>query len=93
MRAGTAKRSRLIPGIQGKTLDHRRLFTSGLLYRFTDATAGKNFAPRTLGKRRFSVLIFLRVRQRNEAPTPLRAWQFLRLVVRFPRDRSFAQSL
>jgi hypothetical protein len=25
------------------TLDHRRLFTSGLLYRFTDATAGKIF--------------------------------------------------
>jgi hypothetical protein len=42
MRAGTAKRSRLILEIEGKTLDHRRLFTSGLLYRFTDA-AGKIF--------------------------------------------------
>src|ERR1700730_3543517 len=44
MRAGTAKRSRLILASLGKTLDHRRLFTSGLLYRFTDATAGKIFA-------------------------------------------------
>ncbi|MBB5341657.1 hypothetical protein HDF12_003764 [Edaphobacter lichenicola] len=42
MRAGTAKRSRLILEIEGKTLGHRRLFTSGLLYRFTDA-AGKIF--------------------------------------------------
>jgi len=42
MRAGTAKRSRLILGSRGKTLGHRRLFTSGLLYRFTDA-AGKIF--------------------------------------------------
>jgi len=27
----------------GKALGHRRLFTSGLLYRFTDATAGEIF--------------------------------------------------
>ncbi len=32
----------------GKTLDHRRLFTSGLLYRFTDATAGKIFGHEAL---------------------------------------------
>jgi hypothetical protein len=30
------------------TLDHRRLFTSGLLYRFTDATAGKIFVQEAL---------------------------------------------
>ncbi len=32
----------------GKTLDHRRLFTSGLLYRFTDATAGNIFGHEAL---------------------------------------------
>jgi hypothetical protein len=71
MRAGTAKRSRLILESWGKTLDHRRLFTSGLLYRFTDATAGKNFAP--FGEqRRFSVLNLFACTAESEANTLLR---------------------
>jgi hypothetical protein len=44
---------------------------SGLLYRFTDATAGKIFAP-LWGKRRFSVLNLFACTAKSEAITLLR---------------------
>ncbi len=54
----------------GKTLDHRRLFTSGLLYRFTDATAGKIFGHEAL-QRPHSFCVY----GKKQAETLLCVWQ------------------
>lgn len=88
MWAGTAKRSRLILEVRGKTLGHRRLLCLVCCTASQTQQQGRS-SPRSLGKRRFSVLNFLRVRlhvqQRSETVALLRVSLRFRCTV-LPRN-------